>query len=86
MDPTEHAEAEMGIGEFLESTRAGVRLPSALIEVILVTLKETFEVESPQGLMGLGAQLVWAAIEERKEAKISSVHGDLFFRWLNDDS
>ena len=70
--------------DFLRSTRASVRLPSALVEVTHRVLLETFEVESQEDLIGLGAQIVWTAIEGAGNERILPVHGELFFRWLND--
>ena len=51
------------LGDFLQTTRAGVKLPAPLVVAIQATLKETFEVDSEDGLMALGAQIVWSAVE-----------------------
>ena len=72
------------LGDFLKTTRAGVKLPAPFARAIQTTLLETFEVDSEDGLMQLGAQIVWSAVEaDYKEIK--PVLGDLFFRWLNDN-
>ena len=78
-DLTSNAEA---LGDFLKTTRAGVKLPTAFAQMIQATLSDTFEVDTEDGLVNLGAQIVWSAVEQANK-DIKPVLGDLFFRWLN---
>ena len=80
-DLTSNAEA---LGDFLKTTRAGVKLPTAFAQMIQATLSDTFEVDTEEGLVNLGAQIVWSAVEQANKG-IKPVLGDLFFRWLNDN-